>query len=72
METTAVEPEPAEPAGSSEAERVEAWREEALLRAGYDTEAAHLVALRADIDLHVAVELVRRGCDVDLALEILL
>ncbi len=72
METAAVEPEPAEPAATSEAGRVEAWREEELLRAGYDHEAAHLVALRTDIDLHVAVELVRRGCAVELALEILL
>jgi hypothetical protein len=72
METAAVEPEPAEPAASTETARVEAWREAELLRAGYDPEAAHLVALRSDIDLHVAIELVRCGCAVELALEILL
>jgi hypothetical protein len=72
MEAPAVEPEPAEPAGASETSRVEAWREEELIRAGYDAEAARLVALRADIDLHQAIEIVRGGCEVELALEILL
>jgi hypothetical protein len=72
METAAVEPEPAESVDGSESERVAAWREAELLRAGYDSEAAHLVALRVDIDLHRAVEIVQRGCGVELALEILL
>ena len=56
----------------TEVERVERWREEELRRAGYDAEAAHLLAPRHDIDLHLAVGLLEHGCSADLALEILL
>ena len=38
------------------------WRFEELLRAGYDIDDAAVLALRADVDLHWAVELVRGGC----------
>ncbi|MDQ3823595.1 MAG: hypothetical protein M3321_10200 [Actinomycetota bacterium] len=56
----------------TEMERVEAWRAEELRRAGYDRRAATELAARHDVDLHVAVDLVRRGCPEQLALEILL
>jgi hypothetical protein len=51
---------------------VEAWRAEQLELAGYGAQAAAELALRHDIDLHFAVDLVRRGCPADLALQILL
>ncbi len=56
----------------TEQERIEAWRMEALLRAGYDDEAATKLAIRLDVDLHVAIGLVHRGCSPELALQILL
>jgi hypothetical protein len=56
----------------SELERVARWRAEELMRAGYDALAAADVAARTEIDLHTAVELLERGCPVDLALRILL
>jgi phage protein U len=56
----------------SEIDRVEQWRHEALARAGYDPESAFVLAASHDVDLHEAVELLERGCSVDLALQILL
>lgn len=56
----------------SEIERVENWRHEALTRAGYDRESAVVLAASHDVDLHKAVDLLQRGCTVDLALQILL
>lgn len=56
----------------SELELVEQWRHEALERAGYGPEAATVIAASHDVDLHRAVELLERGCPVDLALQILL
>jgi hypothetical protein len=41
---------------------VREWRLEALLGAGYEREDATEVAFYLDIDLHYAVDLVRRGC----------
>ena len=57
---------------SSERDRVEHWRHEALERAGYHAEAAIVLAASHDIDLHDAVGLLERGCSVELALQILL
>lgn len=54
-----------------ERESVTAWRVERLLDAGYDGEAALVLALDRDVDLHVAVSLLRRGCPQDTALQIL-
>ncbi len=55
------------------AELVEAWRAEQLEMAGYGAQAAAELAMRHDVDLHVAVNLVTRGgCPADLALKILL
>jgi hypothetical protein len=56
----------------TEEERIERWRTEVLSRAGYDAEGAEQLARRTDVDLHLAVELVERGCPPPLALEILL
>ena len=56
----------------SENDRIERWRHEALARAGYDAESALVLAASHDVDLHAAVELLERGCTVDLALQILL
>ena len=58
--------------GVSERDRIEQWRHEALERAGYDPEAAIVLAASHDIDLHEAVSLLDRGCSVELALQILL
>ena len=56
----------------SEMDRIEQWRHQALERAGYDPEAAIVLAASHDIDLHEAVSLLERGCSVELALQILL
>jgi hypothetical protein len=55
-----------------ELERVEAWRAQELVRGGYSPEAAAELAARVDIDLHYAVDLLRKGCSPELALSILL
>ena len=56
----------------TEVELVEQWRHEALERAGYDPEAAVVLAASHDVDLHRAVGLLERGCSQELALQILL
>ena len=56
----------------AELERVERWRTEELERAGFSPADAAKLAARHDVDLHRAVELVRRGCPHDVALRILL
>ena len=56
----------------SERDRIEQWRHEALERAGYDPEAAIVLAASHDVDLHDAVGLLERGCSVELAIQILL
>ena len=56
----------------TEIERIERWRAEELERAGYEPRAAGRLAVRHDVDLHTAVELLERGCPKDLALKILL
>ena len=55
-----------------ETELIQACRAEALERAGYAAAAAAEIAVRHDIDLHVATDLLGRGCPADLALRILL
>jgi hypothetical protein len=63
------------PTAPSRAERerdeVTSWRVERLLAAGYDGEAAVVLALDRDVDLHLAVSLLERGCPADTALQIL-
>jgi hypothetical protein len=56
----------------TEIDRIEQWRHDALERAGYDSESALVLAASHDVDLHSAVDLLKRGCSVDLALQILL
>ena len=55
-----------------EIDRVEQWRQQELERAGYDSKSAFLLAVSHEIDLHGAVDLLKRGCSAELALEILL
>ena len=54
-----------------ERDAVTAWRVERLLAAGYDGEASLVLALDRDVDLHLAVSLLERGCPADTALQIL-
>jgi hypothetical protein len=56
----------------TERERVEKWRAEALERVGYDSTSAALLATQHDVDLHLAIELVERGCPPEVAIRILL
>jgi hypothetical protein len=55
----------------SEPGKVESWRLHVLLEAGYPVPLAERLA-GSDVDLHAAVDLVRRGCDPAVAAEILL
>ena len=55
-----------------ETEVIEAWRAEALERAGYGARDAARIAARHDIDLHLATDLLGMGCPAELALQILL
>ena len=56
----------------SESKRIERWRVKELVRAGYGDEEAHELAERHDVDLHLAVGLLERGCPPATALRILL
>jgi hypothetical protein len=56
----------------TELERIERWRADALIRGGYEAEQAMALAVRHDVDLHRAIELLERGCTPELALRILL
>lgn len=56
----------------TELERVERWRTDALVRAGFNADQAASLAARSDVDLHAAIGLVERGCPPDVAVRILL
>ncbi len=56
----------------TEQERIERWRAGELERAGFEPAAASVLAARFDVDLHDALDLVRAGCDHELALQLLL
>ncbi len=56
---------------SEQGDSVVRWREERLLHAGYDAEAALVIAFDREVDLHLAVSLLERGCPPDTALRIL-
>jgi hypothetical protein len=56
----------------AEAERVLLWREEELERVGYERDTARDLAERAYVDLHFAMDLLRRGCPAETAVRILL
>jgi hypothetical protein len=51
--------------------KVESWRLHVLIEAGYPLPLAERLAA-SEADLHVCVELVKRGCDPTVAAEILL
>jgi hypothetical protein len=51
---------------------VRRWRREELERAGYPRTYATLLSNLDQVDLHLAVELVRKGCPLETALRILL
>jgi hypothetical protein len=55
----------------AEAELVRSWRTEELQRAGYPAAQARKLADLNYVDLHLATDLLRRGCSPELALEIL-
>lgn len=55
-----------------EEERVLAWREAELMRAGFQRDDAFELACRPDVDLHQAIDLLARGCPPPTALRILL
>ena len=54
-----------------EAELVRSWRTQALERAGYPAALATKLAELMYVDLHLAADLLRRGCSPELALKIL-
>jgi hypothetical protein len=56
----------------TEVERVERWRAEELMRAGFDPAAAVELAASFEVDLHAAIALLEQGCSPELALRILL
>jgi hypothetical protein len=56
----------------TEAEKVLVWRLEELEKAGFEAHHALELAERSDVDLHLAVALMRSGCPVGTALRILL
>ena len=56
----------------TEQEIVERWRAQELERAGFPEDMANELAMRSDVDLHAAIDLIRRGCAPELAAQILL
>jgi hypothetical protein len=58
--------------GAVETEEVLRWRFDELVRAGYEPSNAMVLAAHIEVDLHQAIELVRRGCPKPTALLILL
>ena len=55
----------------TEQELVERWRAQELERAGFSEDVAAELAMRSDVDLHRAVELLAKGCSAELAAQIL-
>jgi hypothetical protein len=56
----------------SEAEKIIAWRFHELSNAGYEVDDALCLATHTEIDLHVAADLIRRGCPPKTAFRILI
>lgn len=54
------------------ADPVRHWRAEVLIGSGYPPWDALVLSLRTDIDLHVAIELLERGCPPETAMRILI
>ena len=57
---------PVEPGGN-----LAAWREQLLLRAGFEADLAAELAADCALDLHAMIGLIERGCPPDLAARIL-
>lgn len=57
--------------GQDERSKVESWRLHVLIEAGYPLPLAERIAA-SEVDLHVATDLLERGCDATTAAEILL
>jgi hypothetical protein len=57
---------------ATEQQRVERWREQELVRAGFDQDVAWLLSTHQEVDLHEAIRLLRGGCDQTVAMLILL
>jgi hypothetical protein len=55
----------------SEPERIACWRFAILERAGFSEEESAMLAVRNDVDLHEATDLMLRGCPRQTALRIL-
>jgi hypothetical protein len=62
----------AEESGPDPVAKVLGWRIEQLLAAGFDSDAAFVLALDRDVDLHEATKLVARGCPPATAVRILI
>ena len=56
---------------ATEQEIVERWRAQELERAGFPEDAAAELAMRNDVDLHRAIQLLENGCSPVLAADIL-
>ena len=56
----------------TEIARIERWRADELEHAGYSIDAAQTLAVRHDVDLHFAVDLLNQGCPPETALAILI
>lgn len=58
--------------GAGETQEVLRWRFDELVRVGYEPDDAKVLASHPEVDLHRAVELLKRGCPQATALHILL
>lgn len=58
-------------ASAAEVHRILRWRYEQLAHAGYGNDDAVVLASNPDVDLHLAVDLLRRGCPTKIAVRIL-
>jgi hypothetical protein len=56
----------------TEAERVERWRADELIRAGFDPDSAQKLASDLTVDIRRAALMLEQGCPTELALQILL
>ncbi len=56
----------------TEAEGIICWRFHELMESGFELEDALRLAVAAQVDLHHASDLLRRGCSPETALRILL
>ena len=67
MEATVAQPKP-----EDDMSLVVRWRFQQLSRAGFQPQEAVVLASDANVDLHRALELLRRGCPPETAFRILL